>query len=107
MTAASRLQGSASKGFPDRTRSGSRRSAVLVALQIHDGFQNRLRLRQDGILEDRLICHEGIQRADALDRGVKFIEKLVGDARSDFGAVSPTEHVDRKSVVYGNAGHTR
>src|SRR5438445_11597745 len=40
-----------------------------------------------------MVGAESVHGGYALDRGVEFVEKLVGDARSDFRAETPAQHV--------------
>jgi len=51
------------------------------------------RLREDHILELRLIRAKRIHGGDALYGGVQLFEEFVRDARSDFRAVAPAQHV--------------
>ena len=52
-----------------------------------------LGLGEDDVFEFGLVGAESVHGGDALDRGVEFVEKFVGDAGGDFGAVAPAEHV--------------
>src|SRR5580698_5380605 len=47
------------------------------------------RLRQNGVLQNRLIGDEGVSRGNSLYRRIQMMEQLVGNAGCDFGAVSP------------------
>ena len=50
-------------------------------------------LRQDDVFERGIVGAEGVHGGDAFYRGVEFFKEFIGDARGDFGAVTPTEHV--------------
>src|SRR6267154_2574387 len=52
-----------------------------------------LGLRQNNIFELRLVGAESVHGGHALHGGVELFEKFVGDARSDFGAETPAQHV--------------
>src|SRR5712664_4228286 len=51
------------------------------------------RLRENHVLELRLIGAERIHGGHALHGGVQFFEQLIGDARCDFRPVAPAQHV--------------
>ncbi len=42
----------------------------LIRPQIHNRFEDGLRLGEDGVFEDRLVGDVGVHSADAADRGV-------------------------------------
>src|SRR5882724_1038841 len=50
-------------------------------------------LRQDGVLQLRMIAHPGVEGANAAHGRIQAIEKLVGDARGNFGAVTEGDAV--------------
>src|SRR5439155_15646044 len=60
-------------------------------------FRNRLQhirhLRQNRVFQLRRVGYEGIEGADAADGSVEVFEQFAGDARGDFGAVTPRQCV--------------
>src|SRR5260370_36842564 len=69
--------------------------------------KNMLGLRTDNIFELWLVGAESVHGGDALDGGVQFVEKFVGDARSDFGAETPAQHVfvsDDDAMILAHGG---
>src|SRR5207302_1456493 len=50
-------------------------------------------LRQDDVLQHRLIRHEYVFRSDAAHRRIQIIEQFAGNARGNLRAVAPAEHV--------------
>ena len=50
-------------------------------------------LRQNLVLELRIVADPGIQRADAAHRRVQTLEQLIRDASRDFRAVAPRQAV--------------
>src|SRR5258707_10785578 len=66
-----------------------------------------LGLRKDNIFELWLVGAESVHGGDALDGGVQFVEKFVGDARGDFGAETPAQHVfvsDDDAMILAHGG---
>ena len=61
--------------------------------QLHNRLEDRLRLRQDRILQNRLIRHKRVHRANPPHRRVERIEQLLANPRGDLRAVAPTEHI--------------
>src|SRR5216683_359977 len=69
--------------------------------------KNMLGLRKDNIFELGLVGAEGVHGSDAFDGGVELIEKLVGDARGDFRAKTPAQHVfisDDDAMIFAHGG---
>src|SRR5260370_16631096 len=66
---------------------------ALVVQKLAHRRKNMLGLRKDNIFELWLVGAESVHGGDALDGGVQFVEKFVGDARGDFGAETPAQHV--------------
>src|SRR2546430_13927938 len=60
-------------------------------------FTNRLqhirRLRQNRVFQLRRVGDEGVEGGDAADGSVEVFEKFAGDARGDFGAVTPRKGI--------------
>src|SRR5712664_2384811 len=81
-------------------------SSTLVFEELFDGRDDVLGLRKDNIFELRLVGAEGVHGGDAFDRRIELLEKLVGDARGDFRAETPAQHVfvghdDAMILAYG------
>src|SRR6266403_3625011 len=66
---------------------------VSVVQKLAHRRKNMLRLRQDNIFELGLVGAEGVHGGHALDRGVEFFEKFIGNAGGDFGAETPAQHI--------------
>ncbi len=66
---------------------------ALVLGQLFHRTEQVVRLRQDGILENRLVGHECVGRSYAADRRIEMIEELIGNASRDLRAVAPTQRV--------------
>src|SRR5437773_3884076 len=64
-------------------------STCLVSQEPFGGVCDVIDLRQDGILQPRMISHPGIERTDAAHWSVEAIEQLVGDACGNLGTVAP------------------
>src|SRR5215470_1847346 len=65
----------------------------LVGDQLLDRRSDVVGLRQDDIFQLGLVGAEGIHGSDTLDRRVELVEEFIGDARGDFSAVAPAEHI--------------
>src|SRR5260370_26656331 len=69
--------------------------------------KNMLGLRKDNIFELWLVGAESVHGGDALDGGVQFVEKFVGDAGGDFGPETPAQHVfvsDDDALILAHGG---
>ena len=54
------------------------------------GFARQVvHLRQDRVLQLRMISDPGIERANAAHRRVQLVEEFIGDARGDLRAIAP------------------
>ena len=91
-------------GVPGRSRRNQTQRAS-VGKQFADGGGQTAALWKDFVLEFRLVGAEGVHRRNAPHGSVQFIKKLVGDARGNFGAVTPREHVfvgDNHAIRFPN-----
>ena len=64
-----------------------------VSAQIKNRFEDSVGLRKDRVFQHRLIGHERVHCAYALDGRVEVVEEFVGNASGDLCTVAPTEHV--------------
>jgi len=62
---------------------------LLISRQFLHGPIKIGDLRQDGVFQQRLVGDEGVGGGHTADGGIEMLEKSVGDAGGDFGAVSP------------------
>src|ERR1700689_1236136 len=67
----------------------SRAAGRLKLRQLLHCPEQVARLRQNRILENRLISDERVSRCHALHRSIEMMKELVGDSRGDLRAVSP------------------
>ena len=55
-------------------------------MQLVDGAEDVVHLREDDVFELGGVGDEGVERGDAADGRVELFEQLLGDARGDLGA---------------------
>ncbi len=68
-------------------------NAASIRREIANCPDNIRRLRQDRVLERRVIRAERVRRGHAPHRSVQLAEKFVRNARCDFRAVAPRAHI--------------
>ena len=87
------LPGVPTSSYVDGVEKVSSRNSLKPMRSILQKLFHRRRdvagLRQDYILELRLVRAEGVHGGNAPDRGVQLLEEFVGDARRDFSAIAP------------------
>src|ERR1700751_460176 len=67
--------------------------SLLIFYQLANSANNILGLRQNHVFELRLISAKSVGGRYATDRRIQLVEQLVGNARRDFGAVTPRARV--------------
>src|SRR5262252_691341 len=68
-------------------------TAILISHDLLDRLQHVGGLREDFLLEIRMVRDGRVERRDAANRRVEVLEELVGDARGDLGAESARQLV--------------
>src|SRR5438874_6114676 len=64
-----------------------------ITMQLRNRRQYIRHLRQNRVFQLRRVGDEGVERGDAADGSVEVFEEFAGDARGDFGAVTPRQRV--------------
>src|SRR5712692_572387 len=80
-------------------------SDFSVLRQFLHGAEQIIRLRQDGVFENRLVGYKRVGGGDAAHWSVKLIEELIGDAGGNLRAIAPTQRVfigDERAIRFSD-----